>query len=125
MGITVEQLEAEFAAFNLMPGGGVVVLPAAEAINLIERAAWEGYAVLGLDGFHVRGAEGHAVLADRTLMRGVEIQPDLEHSIDYSLSTAPSPGAWSEAVAFVREHAACVTGFEVVLGDRVDGVAPA
>jgi hypothetical protein len=60
MRITVEQLEAEFAAFNLMPGGGVVVLPAAEAISLIERAASEGYGVLGWTASTFAGQKGTA-----------------------------------------------------------------
>jgi hypothetical protein len=126
MDVTLEQLEAEFAALNIGPGSDLVVLAASGAIALIERAAAEGYGVLGLDGFHIRVAPSHAALPDGSLIRAVEIQPDLAHSIDYSSSTASaSPGAWAEALAFVREHAAFVTGFEVVLGDRLDGVAPA
>ena len=123
MGLSLEQLEAEFADFNLAPGrSGPLVLSGTVAISFIERAAAEGYSVLGIEAFHVRPSkEGVGVLPDGSSMRhAATLQPDQEHSIDYTLSTGDMSGAPSQAVTFVREHASFVTDFEVVLNDEAN-----
>lgn len=103
--MTLEELEREFASLSLF-SGGIIVLAVDAAIRLVECAQREGYAVLGLDGFHLRGRS---------------IQPSLAHSIDFSLSSSEAqPGAWSEALEFLRGHGPLVDGFEVVLGERAN-----
>ena len=102
-------LYAAFFLFRLAgvdPYVAILILAPAHALALVEQAAKERVPVLGIDGFHVSGST---------------VQPDLSHSTDYSRSE--SIGNWQAASQFLREHAAAVSGFEVVLGESGSGAA--
>ena len=97
-----KRLELEFSPRNLRSEGGILILPPADAIELVDRAADEGVPILGIDGFRID-------------VRGV--QPSLEHSVDYSPQVRDGRGCWEDASGFIREHASEMSGFEIVLGN--------
>src|SRR5256885_185745 len=83
---------------------GVLVLSAEDARAMILRAEEEKIRVLGIDAF---------------ILRGDSIQPEMEHSVDYSERSTVSDSDWSDAVAFIQKKAPLGFAFEVVLGDQV------
>jgi hypothetical protein len=98
--MTVEQLEKEFA-LKTLHRSTIVILSPNDAIRFVERAHEEGLSVFGVDGFHLHGDQ---------------VQPDMQHSVDYSVDFGRQDGAWSKAVEFIRNKEKQVEGFEVVLG---------
>jgi hypothetical protein len=91
-------LEEKFEARG-MRRGGILFLPASDAIGLIEAARAQGRPVLGIDSFHI---------TDTTT------EPLMEHSIDLSVGEI-SGDTWSAASEFVRARSESGFMFEVVL----------
>ncbi len=96
-------IEAEFRTPENMRYG-VLTLSAADAYAMIQRAAREKVRVLGIDS---------------VLIRDGSIQPQMEHSVDYSARSFFSDSDWDDAVAFIQKKAPLGFVFEVVLGDDV------
>jgi pyruvate kinase len=97
-----EKLYAQFRARSIPSRGGLLLLTATDALELLEEAADEGVPVLGVDGMRVT--------AQAT-------ESPLEHAADYSARVAEGHGCWVEAEAFIRERATQGLAFEVTLGD--------
>ena len=117
MRLTLGQLEAEFAHLSVGPGGVSLLLPGDAAVRFIQRAEANGYRVVGLDAFHIRKRQVVVTsLPDGSqVTNGTELQPDLAHSIDYTVGSAARSGDYAQAASFVMEHAPFVSGFEVLL----------
>jgi hypothetical protein len=97
------QIQAEFRKRSVR-NYGVMTLSASDACEMIGRAKHENVRVLGIDSF---------------VIRGVSIQPFMEHSIDYSARGFFSESDWDDAIAFIQGKASLGLVFEVVLGDSV------
>lgn len=95
---TAQELENRFRSRGVLRGG-VLLLPASEALSLVEAAREGAVVVLGVDGFY---------LGDGAT------QPALEHSIDLSVVSAAND-SWSTALEFIRSRPPGLH-FEVVLG---------
>lgn len=79
--------------------GGILFLPADDAVALTEAARQTGVRVLGVDAFRLSG--------DVT-------QPLMEHSVDFS-SESGETDLWTKASDFIRRQPTDLF-FEVVLG---------
>ena len=105
--MTPEELEAEFVPRGVLRGG-ILMLPPEEAIALVRRARVAQISVLGMDAFRI---------TERST------QPFMEHSTDYTTSSAPAPAdPWVEAEEFLSRYRETEFVFEVVLDAR--GSAP-
>ena len=80
--------------------GGILFLPADDAVALTEAARQAGVRVLGVDAFR---------LSDDIT------QPLMQHSVDFS-SESPGADVWTKASDFIRLQPTDLF-FEVVLGD--------
>lgn len=96
--MTGEDLEHEFEARGTRRGG-TLILPAPDALALIQRARKERVPVLGLDAFRLTVST---------------TQPDLANSIDFSGASCRT-NPWAEAEAFLEERLAGDLAFEVIL----------
>lgn len=98
-----ESLHREFADRAVPHGGGLQLLRAADAIQLVNRAAEAGVPVVAVQGFQI-GPEG--------------TRPSTADAADYTDAVADGHGCWTEAEAFIR---ACETqGLVFSLGLGVD-----
>ena len=103
-----QRLEREFARRNVRPGHPSLLLDGDDALALVDRAAEEGVPILGLDGFLVADAD---------------VQPLLEHSVDFSRFVAAGHGGWQQAAAFINDRRDRVSAFGITLGsDPVEAV---
>ena len=93
-------LESEFASRGVGLGG-TLLLASTDALALVDRAAEEGVAILGVDG-HVAA-------------HGQEESPPGELA-DFSGAVAEGHGCWAEAAAFIDSRRDLGLVFEVVLG---------
>ena len=101
--MTREQLETEFHGRGTLRGG-ILMLRPDDAIAFVRRARDAGIAVLGVDAFQI---------TDRTT------QPFMEHSADYTTSSAPPPpDSWTEAEQFLAGFRNTTFVFEVVLDSQ-------
>jgi hypothetical protein len=91
-------LEEKFEARGIKRGG-VLFLPASDAIGLIEAAREQDKPVLGVDSF---------LITDTTT------EPLMEHSVDLSVGEIPAD-TWSAASEFIRVRSESGFMFEVVL----------
>jgi hypothetical protein len=96
--MTGEDLEREFESRDTRRGG-TLILPAPDALALIQRARREHVPVLGLDAFRLTPST---------------TQPDLANSIDFSGASCRT-NPWAEAEAFLEERLASGLEFEVIL----------
>jgi hypothetical protein len=103
---TMSDLYAEFDDRAVLRGGLRLFRPA-DAIDLIRKCREAGVRVLGLDAFRVFPNA---------------IQPDMEHSIDYSSPpyTRLLQNSWQHAERFVRDREATAFFVEVVLDVPAD-----
>ena len=97
-----ELLEQEFRSRSAAPGDTLLLLRAADALDLIDRAAEEGVPILGVDGFRLTSER---------------IEPVLDRIADYSAAVAEGHGCWEAADAFIRAHREEPLVFELTLGD--------
>ena len=97
-----ERLYAQFRSRGVPSQEGVLLLQAADALDLIEEAGDEGVPVVGVDGMRVA--------ADAT-------ESPLDQVADFSARVAEGHGCWAEAEAFIRERADQGLAFEITLGD--------
>ena len=105
--MTREELEAEFVPRGVLRSG-ILMLRPDEAIALVRRARAAQVSVLGMDAFRI---------TERST------QPFMEHSTDYTTSSAPAPAdPWAEAEAFLSRYCETEFVFQVVLDSR--GSAP-
>jgi len=79
---------------------GILLLRPRDALEIVRQARNNGIPVLGLDGFHLSEAG---------------IQPDLGHSVDFSLSADTQRESWRHAEAFIEARMGQDLYFEVVL----------
>ena len=100
--VKAEQLRGEFAPRGVPHSGGLLLLRAPDAIDLVNRAAEEGVPILGVDGLVVTPAS---------------TQSPIEHIADYSSAVALGHGCWQDAESFIRERAESGLLFELTLGD--------
>jgi hypothetical protein len=103
--MTRDELEARFVAKTLRPSGGLLLLGAADAKDLIREAAKAGIAILGVDGM---------------LVRATETLSPLEHIADFSPAYRRGEGCWKEAERFIDERRSLGLVFEVTLGEHLD-----
>ena len=97
-----ELLEEEFRPRGAAPESSLLLLRAADAVELVDRAAEEGVPILGIDGFRL-SAQG--------------LEPALDHIADYSAAVADGHGCWEAADAFIRARSDASLVFELTLGD--------
>jgi hypothetical protein len=100
--VKADMLEREFSARSAAPGGNLLLLPAPDALALVDRAAEEGVPILGVETFRVTG-------------RGTE--PLLDQLADFSPAVAEGHGCWADAEQFLRAHGTAGLLFELTLGD--------
>ena len=98
-----QYLAAEFRT-PMNTRGGILMLTADEACQLVRRAEEEKIRVLGIDSF---------------ILREKSTQPVLEHSIDYSAREFVSDSDWQAAATFIKERASLGFHFDIVLGDVI------
>ena len=96
-----EKLEAQFADRGVPYSGGLLVLRADDAIELIRAAERAHVPILGVDGFYISPTE--------------TVSP-LEHLADFSTGVAAGRGCWRDAEAFIDSRRALGLTFEVSLG---------
>ena len=96
-----QRLEKEFRQRASNGNQGRLLLRAADAIELVSRAAEEGVPILGVSAGDAPSG-GKDVSTDRA---------------DYSAAVSQGHGCWAEAEAFIREKSSKAFQFEVVLGD--------
>jgi len=94
-------IEQEFAARGLEKPG-LLVLPPAHAVALIERCREAGISILGLEAFRVFSGK---------------VQPVMEAGSDYSGKNRLAPGAdcWGTAISHIQQWAGEGFHFEVVI----------
>ena len=98
-------LESEFESRAVRYAGGLLLLVASDAIELIDRARSERIPVLGVDGLKVGENE--------------TVSP-LEHIADYSSLVRRGDGCWDAARAFITSRDGLGLVFEVVLGEPLE-----
>ena len=96
--MTGEDLEREFESRGTRRGG-TLILPAPDALALVQRARGAGVGVLGVDAFR---------------LTPTTTQPDLMHSLDLSGASCRT-NPWAEAEAFLAERLVSGLEFEVIL----------
>jgi hypothetical protein len=96
-----ESLVREFASRAVPHAAGHLLLEAADAIVMINKAAEAGVPVVRVDGFR-SGAEGTA--------------PSAEDVADFSVAAGEGHGCWTEAEEFVRSRMDRGLVFELTLG---------
>jgi hypothetical protein len=96
-----EILAREFASRAVPHHGGHLLLTAADAILLINRAAEAGVPIVRVDGLRP-GADGAAPARDETA--------------DFSAAAGDGHGCWTEAEDFVRARMERGLVFELTLG---------
>ena len=94
----MKSIERRFAARGVLRGG-LLLLRARDALDMVRRCREEGIEVLALDSFK---------LTEQTT------QPLMEQSVD--LSTPDTRDAWAKAEAFLDARADADLHFEVVIG---------
>ena len=97
-----EDLTREFANRYVSYSGGLLLLSAADAVALVERAANEGLPVLGIDGISVSQGRTDSLV---------------ENIADFSSAVSAGKGCWEEAKAFIDVRRRGGLVFEVVLGE--------
>ena len=100
--VKAERLREEFAPRGVPHPGGLLLLRAPDAIDLVNRAAEEGVPILGVDGF---------------VVTPTSTESPVEHIADYSDAVALGHGCWQEAESFVQARAETELAFELTLGD--------
>jgi hypothetical protein len=100
--VKADLLAREFEERNARPTDGRLLLQAADAIALIDRAAEEGVPIVRISGVAVAA---HFVESSR------------EHEVDFSPRVLEGHGCWQEADAFIRERSELGLAFELTLGD--------
>ena len=95
-------LAREFEERNARPTDGRLLLQAADAIALIDRAAEEGVPIVSIQGVVPRAATREA---------------PREHAVDFLPRVLEGHGCWQEADAFIRERSGLGLAFELTLGD--------
>ena len=100
--LKAERLHGEFAPRGVAHSGGLLLLRAADAIALVNRAAEEGVPILGVDGF---------------VVAPTSTQSPIEHVADFSNAVALGHGCWQDAESFIQARAATGLLFELALGD--------
>ena len=97
--MSAEELERQFAARGV-PRGGIRLFEPADALDLVARARTLSVRVLGIDGFRL-GPDF--------------IQPDQEHSVDFTRGSHQPSDSWSAAQEFLRSRRDVDRMFELVL----------
>ena len=97
-----ERLYAAFRSRGVPDPGGLLLLQAGDALDLVDEAADEGVPVLGVDGM--------LVSAEAT-------ESPLQYVADFSARAAEGHGCWTEAEAFIREHGERGLVFAITLGE--------
>jgi hypothetical protein len=97
-----EMLEREFRPRCAAPAQNRLLLRAADALALVDRAAEEGVPIVRVDGV-------------RLAAQGAEASP--EHAADFSPAVAEGHGCWEDAEAFIRARSDADLVFELTLGD--------
>jgi hypothetical protein len=100
-----DDVEAEFQT-RVVWKGGICLLAAGDALDMIERAHEESVPILGIDGFEVVGGS---------------IRPSLNYLADFSSGVQRGDGCWLDAKNFVEEHRSAGLLFEIVLGSAFAG----
>ncbi len=96
-----EILVRQFTSRAVPHHGGHLLLEAADAILMINRAAEAGVPIVRVDALRP-GAEGTA--------------PAPEHTADFSAAASEGHGCWTEAEEFVRARMGPGLVFELTLG---------
>jgi hypothetical protein len=100
--VKAELLAREFAQRNARPDGGGLLLPAAAALALVDRAAEEGVPIVRIAGLALSASS---------------LDPPREHRVDFSSRVRGGHGCWQEADTFIRERSGLGLAFELTLGD--------
>jgi hypothetical protein len=100
--VKAEHLEKEFASRRVPYRDGLLLLPPADAIALVQRAADEGVPILAVDGLRLTEAA---------------TESPVEHLVDFSRRVADGHGCWEEAEAFIRARGESGLVFELMLGN--------
>ena len=94
-----EELEREFENRGLRRGG-ILLLEPRDALDLVASARNARIRVLGIDGFRLLGSA---------------IQPDQEHSVDYTREPSQVIDTWTAAELFLRSRMSVDRMFELTL----------
>lgn len=97
-----DRLMDEFRAHVGAADDATLLLPMADAVELVNRAADEGVPILRIVG-----------------VEPADVQPKAspEHIADFRHDVEEGHGCWEAAEAFIRRHSALPLLFDVALGD--------
>lgn len=94
-----EELEREFESRGIRRGG-ILLLAPTDALDLVPSARNARIRILGIDGFRLLGSA---------------IQPDQEHSVDYTRGPSEVNDPWTAAEMFLRSRMSVDRIFELTL----------
>jgi hypothetical protein len=94
-----KELESEFESRGVRRGG-ILLLEPPDALELVARAPAAHIRILGIDGFRL-GPDW--------------IQPDQDHSVDFTREPNDVPDTWTAAEACLRNRADVDRMFELTL----------
>ncbi len=97
-------LENEFST-RAIDRYGITLFEPSDAKELIQEAERRKIRILGIDSFKIENET---------------IQPQMEHSIDYSSRNYFSEDDWSASIQFIRSKESTGLLFEITLGDVID-----